>query len=137
MIVQIRYIDGFKYQLAGNYSVQTPIIGERIEDDYFVLEENGMLHIRKGYAWDGASGPTFDSKSSMRPSMVHDVFCQVMRDGRLDYDRWQDTVNALFRAQCIEDGMWPWRAAIWHAAVEFADAGNPKQGPDRAVLTAP
>ena len=137
MTIQIRYVAGFKYQLAANHSVQTPVTGVRIEDAYFLLEESGMLHVWKGYAWDGASGPTYDSKSSMRASMVHDVFCQAMRDNRLDYTRWQNTINAFFKAQCIEDGMWAWRAAVWHAAVEFADAGNPKQGPDRNVLAAP
>lgn len=136
-MVQIKYIDGFKYQLAEEYSLLTPIKGVIIEDPYFTLEEDGTLTIRQGYAWDGASGPTFDSKSSMRPSMVHDVFCQAMRDGRLDYNRWQDTVNELFRQMCLEDGMWGWRAALWHSAVELADAGNPKQGPDRQIKTAP
>lgn len=133
----IYYVEGFKYQLAQEYVVATPIIGTRIDDEYFALDEDGTLTIHHGYAWDGASGPTFDSKSSMRASLVHDVFCQVMRDKRLDFDRWQDTVNALFKAHCIEDGMWGWRAAAWHAAVEFADAGNPDQGPDRQILTAP
>jgi hypothetical protein len=135
--MKIRYIDGFKYQLAEAYTVQTPIIGVSIRDDYFELDETGLLTILKGYAWDGASGPAFDSKSSMRSSMIHDVFCQAMRDGRLDYSQWQNTVNDIFRQHCIEDGMWPWRAALWHAAVEFADAGNPDQGPDRIVIEAP
>jgi hypothetical protein len=133
----IYFVEGFKYQLAQSYSVDTPIKGVRIEDDYFDLEESGRLTIHKGYAWDGASGPTFDTKSSMRPSLVHDVFCQAMRDGRLDFDKWQDQVNELFKQMCIEDGMWRVRANLWHSAVEFADAGNPNQGPERKVLTAP
>lgn len=134
---RIHYIGGFKYQLAEDYTLHTPITGTRIEDEYFLLEENGFLSIWKGYAWDGASGPTFDSKSSMRPSMIHDVFCQAMRDGRLDYGKWHKTVNVLFKAHCIEDGMWPWRAVLWYAAVSFANAGDPKQGPDRLVQSAP
>lgn len=135
--MKIHYCEGYKYQLAEPVEIQTTIIGERLIDNYFELRPDGMLLVRAGYAWDGASGPTFDSKSSMRASLVHDVFCQVMRDKRLDFDRWQDTVNALFKAHCIEDGMWGWRAFAWHAAVEFADAGNPNQGPDRRVLEAP
>lgn len=133
----IKYIAGFKYQLAETYTLHTPIVGEVINDDYFTLEEDGILTVKKGYAWDGASGPTFDSKSSMRPSLIHDVFCQAMRDGRLDYERWQDTVNEFFKQMCIEDGMWRVRANLWHSAVEFADAGNPNQGPDRAIEEAP
>ena len=135
--MKIQYVEGFKYQLARDFAIQTPIIGEVVEDDFFHLSEDGLLQVKKGYAWDGASGPTFDTKSSMKASMVHDVFCVAMRDHRLSYDKWQDKVNAFFRQMCIDAGMWEWRAKLWHAAVEFADAGNPRQGPDREVLTAP
>ena len=136
-MAMIRYWKGCKYQLAETYIVSTPITGERIEDDQFTLQEDGTLIVNKGFAWDGASGPTFDSASSMRASLVHDVFCIAMRDGRLSYEKWQDQVNELFRTHCKEDGMWHWRAGLWHAAVELADAGNPEQGRDRVVLTAP
>lgn len=135
--MKIRYSEGYKYQLEELYACVTPVVGEMIEDTFFTLYPSGLLTIRKGFAWDGASGPTFDTKNSMRASLVHDVFCVCMRDGRLSYEKWQDTVNELFRQQCIEDGMWQWRAGLWHAAVELADAGNPNQGRDRVVLTAP
>lgn len=136
-MVTIKYSEGYKYQLEELYACATPIIGTLIEDEFFTLYQTGLLVIRKGFAWDGASGPTFDTKNSMRASLVHDVFCICMRDGRLSYEQWQDAVNELFRQQCIEDGMWRLRANLWHAAVEFADAGNPNQGPDRNILTAP
>ena len=71
--------------------------------------------VKQGYAWDGASGPTFDTKSSMRPSLVHDAFCQMMRSRLIDYDKWQDKVNDFFKQQCKEDGMWGIRASIWYA----------------------
>lgn len=135
--MRIKYSEGYKYQLEELYACSTTIVGELIEDDLFTLYPTGLLVIRKGFAWDGASGPTFDTKNSMRASLVHDVFCVCMRDGRLSYERWQDTVNELFRLQCIESGMWRWRANLWHAAVEFADAGNPDQGPDRETKEAP
>lgn len=133
----IKYWEGCKYQLAETYICRTTITGEVVEDEEFALHDDGLLIIYKGFSWDGASGPTFDSASSMRPSLVHDVLCVAMRDGRLSYTKWQDKVNELFRKQCVEDGMWGWRAKLWHAAVEFADAGNPDQGPDRKTLTAP
>lgn len=135
--MKIKYVNGFKYQLAQDYLISTPIVGTVIVDDYFTLNMNGDLIIYRGYAWDGASGPTFDTASSMRASLVHDVFCQVMRDKRLSYEKWQNEVNDLFEKMCIDDGMWAWRAKLWHAAVEFADAGNPTQGPDRSIKEAP
>ena len=133
----IIYSEGYKYQLQRDHTELTPVTGVSIVDDYFVLTPNGLLTVRKGYAWDGASGPTFDTLNSMRPSLVHDVFCQVLRDGRLDYVKWQDTVNLYFRDQCIAAGMFKWRANLWHFAVEIAGAGNPEQGPDRKIIEAP
>ena len=37
--------------------------------------------IRKEYAWDGASGPTFDTRASFEASLVHDALYQCMRLG--------------------------------------------------------
>lgn len=133
----LRYTEGTKYQVAEDYHVDTPILGESIFDWQFMLTPDGHLVVRKGFAWDGASGPTFDSKTSMSASLVHDVFCICMRDGRLSYERWQDTVNRFFAEMCQRAGMWGWRARLWHAGVEFGDAGNPRQGADRQVREAP
>jgi hypothetical protein len=60
-----------------------------------------------------------------------------MRDGRIDYKQWQDTINKFFKEMCIKDGMPEWRAKLWYWGVEFGDAGNPKQGPDRKIHVAP
>lgn len=133
----IHYIAGTKYQLAEDYEVQTPVVGEAIDDPLFTLYRDGFLRVRKGFAWDGASGPTFDTKASMSASLVHDVFCILMRDGRISYDRWQDAINLFFEEMCVKAGMWRWRARLWHAGVEFGDAGNPDAGPDRIIQTAP
>lgn len=133
----LKYTKGAKYQVAEDYHVVTPIRGESIDDWMFTLTTDGYLIVRKGFAWDGASGPTFDSPSSMSASLVHDVMCICMRDGRLSYDKWQDTVNQFFEDMCRRAGMWGWRAKLWHTGVEVGDAGNPRQGPDRAVLEAP
>jgi hypothetical protein len=133
----ITYSDGYKYQLGVEHQEITPVNGQVIFDDYFRLDQDGTLTVRKGYAWDGASGPTFDTANSLRPSLVHDVFCQIMRDGRLDYPTWRHTVNRHFREQCIANGMSALRAGLWYFAVEFAGAGDPSQGADRRPLQAP
>ena len=134
----IYFLRGMKYVLSRDYVVQTPITGADVTDEWWRLWPSGRLDIFAGFAWDGPSGPTFDTRDSLRASLVHDVFCVLMRDRRLSFD-WQDTVNEFFRELCIEDGMPAWRAKIWHLGVEIGDAGNPDQGPDpaRTVHTAP
>ena len=133
---RIRYLQGVKYVLSEDYMLQTPVTGADVIDPWFRLFPDGRLHILAGFAWDGPSGPTLDTKDSLRASLVHDVFCILMRDGRLAFDR-QAAVNDHFRDLCVEDGMPAWRAWLWHAGVEIGDAGNPDQGPDRRVKTAP
>ena len=133
----LKYTKGYKYQVDELHSVLTPVKGVVIGDEFFTLHATGLLVIRRGFTWDGASGPTFDTKNSMRASLVHDVFCICMRDGRLPHEVWAETVHAFFKEMCIADGMCGWRAHLWYLAVKAADAGNPAQGPDRQQLEAP
>lgn len=134
----IHYRRGMKYQLARDYMRRTPICpDDDIVTKWWTLTRSGLLLLKDGYAWDGASGPTFDTESSISSSAEHDALCKMLRNRSLDYDKWQDKVNEFFRERCEENGMNPLRARIWHAGVEFGDAGNPNQGPDDEILQAP
>lgn len=132
----IYFKDGYKYQLARCYSLQTPIIGYDIKTLFICLESNGILTINKGYAWDGASGPTYDSKSSMRGSLVHDTFYQLERE-ELISQKEREKIDILLHDICIEDGMWGWRADLWLWAVRKFGifAANPES--DHPPLEAP
>lgn len=136
----IKYRKGtYKYQLAEDYSVKTPITGHVVDKEYYALDLDGTLTVKRGYAWDGASGPTFDTKSAMRPSLCHDAFCQMLNRKQIPFDRTvQRAVHDFFYQQLIEDGMWSWRAWYWRKAVISADAGNPENWEsDETIYTAP
>lgn len=116
---KIYYRDGYKYQLV-NTCITT--IGIKppynIEHDYISLATDGTLTIRRGYAWDGPSGPTFDTKNFMRGSLVHDSLYQLIGEGLLPLsDREQ--ADCELRRICIEDGMsairawWVYQAVHW------------------------
>jgi hypothetical protein len=113
----IRYAAGYKYQLRAPHveviEIRPPAA---IVTDWIVLEPDGRLTIRAGYAWDGASGPTYDSKSSMAASLVHDALYQLLREGLLAADL-RPAADAVFHRICREDGMWGPRAWLWHQAV--------------------
>lgn len=135
---QIAYKQGYKYQLVADYVVRTPVRpGRDILHDWFVLTEEGVLYVLKGYAWDGASGPTWDTDSSMRPSLIHDCFCQMMKERLIDYRTWEKTVHQQFHDHCLEDGMWPFRASLWHSGVIIGQGGNPDSPDDNPILYAP
>jgi hypothetical protein len=114
----IRYAEGYKYQLRETYTVKIEIRPEQaVSSHWIALDCDGNLTIAEGYAWDGASGPTWDSKCSMRASLVHDALYQLMRLGLLDADKYREVTDAIFRRICVQDKMWKIRAAAWHWAV--------------------
>lgn len=132
----IQYKDGYKYVLDKDYTVQIPIHPKKNVITQFVsLSTTGRLVIRKGYAWDGASGCP-DYKSIMRGSLVHDVLYQLMRNGKLDRNQ-RKPADKLLREMCKEDGMNRWMAKVVYLAVQ--KYGNPytKYENRKKVLTAP
>lgn len=120
----IRYRSGtYKYQLRRPHVEQTCVIPPaQIATDWIGLDMNGLLTIAAGYAWDGASGPTWDSKSSMRGSLVHDACYQLLRMELLPPE-CRAQADAEFHRICIEDGMFKWRANAWHWAVRTLASG--------------
>jgi hypothetical protein len=134
----IKYREGYKYQLAEDYSDNILLAPpEDIRTEWIDLDAEGNLLIRKGYAWDGASGPTFDTKDSMRGSLIHDALYQLFRLGHLDPLELRDDADLIFRLVCLEDGMWKPRAYLWYQAVRIGADDAAEPGTDRPILCAP
>ena len=114
--MQITYRDlpTWKYQLLRNWYVDTEMKGFDIENPMFRLSKTGRLSVYRGYAWDGPSGPTIDTKSFMRASVVHDVFYQLLREGKLPPEMRKLADRELVRYAKL-DGMNPVRRfyAFW------------------------
>ena len=108
---------GYKYRTDEDEVVRTAIKGTFIATKFLGLEQNGRLIIRKYYAWDGASGPTWDDKTNYFGSLVHDALYQLFREGLLNRDKWRKYADQLLRDICIANGMWRIRAYIWYWAV--------------------
>lgn len=119
----IAYNSGYKCQLKEPYAVTLeirPVVP--IDTDYVKLDGDGRLSLAKGYAWDGPSGPTIDTLSFMRASLVHDALYQLMREGHLDKARTRELADRILRRICLEDGMWSLRAWWVYQGVRlFAD----------------
>jgi hypothetical protein len=132
----MKYRKGYKYQLYEDETFRTGIKGFEIRSDFITLMPDGMLTCKKGYAWDGASGPTWDSKSSMRGSLIHDAGYQLMREGHLPLD-YKVVFDGLFYLQLLDDGMNRYRAWIWYKSVLWFAKGSTLPEHDRPILTAP
>ncbi len=138
----ISFKKGYKYQLVEEYCTVIPIEPEQdIKSDYIVLtkmgNEEGNLKIRKGYAWDGPSGPTIDTRNFMRGSLVHDALYQLMREEYLDKKSYRKSVDRLLQKMCKKDGMSSIRAWWVYQGVRFG--GDPAADPanKKPVLKAP
>ena len=86
-----------------------------------------FLTVEERYAWDGPSGPTIDTKSFMRGSLIHDALYQLMREGHLDRKVWRLYADKLLRKLCLEDGMSKFRAWYVYNAVRLFAAGSTKE----------
>ena len=109
----ISYKKGYKYQIVEPYEVNIDLMApEDIVTEYVRLTSKGRLSLRKGYAWDGPSGPTFDTLNFMRGSLVHDALYQLMREEYLDREMYRKPADRLLKYMCRQDGM-SWIRAWW------------------------
>lgn len=134
----IEYNDGYKYQLKATYTLPIEIRPDAsIVTPYILLDTYGNLTLVKGYAWDGPSGPTIDTLSFMRGSLVHDALYQLMRERELDRGKHREAADRILQRICKEDGMWALRAWwVYHGVRLFADpAADPAN--KRPAIRAP
>lgn len=114
----IKYRKGYKYQLAEDFRIKIDIFShEVIKTDFIEIQPGGVLFIKNGYAWDGPSGPTIDTKDFMRGSLVHDALYQLMRMELLD-PSWKSYADDLLKKVCLEDGMFALRAYYVYVGVD-------------------
>jgi hypothetical protein len=133
----IAYKSGYKYQLKADYVLSTPVIPDTpVDTDYFGLTKEGVLRVKKGYAWDGPSGPTVDTQDFMRGSLVHDVFYQLMREGFIS-NQYKDTADRLLQFICVEDGMSALRAWFVYQGVRIGGAPAIDPASTKPIIKAP
>ena len=113
----INYRSGYKYQLRKPCITLTPITNQPCSVQFMSLDEFGLLTIGVGYAWDGPSGPSIDTKTFMRGSLVHDALYGLMHSGVLASTN-KDAADRLLQRICIADGMWSVRAGWVYQAVK-------------------
>lgn len=112
----ISYTPGYRYQLDEDWTIQTTITGHTAEVEFATLFADGRLQIRKGFAWDGASGPTIPTSDTMRASLVHDALYRMGRAGLLP-QVCKDPADCLLRDLMLADGAPHFRAEYFYQAV--------------------
>ena len=133
----MKYKKGYKYQLNVREITQTDIHPpQTVENDYIKLTPMGLLFIKDGYAWDGPSGPTIDTKSFMRGSLVHDALYQLMREELIPLD-WRKAADEALIDICESDGMWGVRRWWVFRALRLFGKAAAIPSNVKKILTAP
>ena len=131
------YKRGYKNQLTRDFSIQTALRpAQYVALKYITLSMGGLLTIKAGYAWDGASGPTWDTKNSIRGSLVHDALYQLIRLGYIE-EAHKPYADQMLYDLCVEDGMFEFRASYWRWAVLTFGAGDTKPSAEPQEEVAP
>lgn len=134
----IEYREGYRYQLAADYIIALPIpySDHDVDTPFVSVSGTGVMCIRKGYAWDGPSGPTIDTKNALRASLVHDAMYQLIRLGYYPH-RYKQLADDVFYRILIEDGMSTIRAKLWRTALDWFGGKNARPSREKPVLLAP
>ena len=128
---------GYKYQITQDYHIKLDIRPYKPINLPFVrMDMEGNTRILRGYAWDGASGPTWDTLNSMIGSLVHDVVYQLIRLVLID-PKYKEYADQILHDLCVEDGMYSWRANYWQWAVLKFGAGSTKPSAEPKEEVAP
>ncbi|PLX98195.1 MAG: hypothetical protein C0623_12785 [Desulfuromonas sp.] len=125
-----RKLHRYKYQLMQDYEIETGLGGYSIETDYIALPPSGRMTIRQAYAWDGPSGPTIDTLTLMRGSLVHDALYQLLRLEALP-SKEKAFADKLLRTICLEDGMNHLFARIVYLGVKWFGGSSSRPGTER------
>lgn len=133
----MKYKSGYKYQLKENYFIFAGIYPtQRITTEYIEMTVSGSLCIKAGYAWDGPSGPSIDTKTFMRGSLVHDALYQLIREGHLPMTM-REHADSLLHDICLQDGMSSFRAWYVHAAVTLFGKPSAEPSNNHKIEVAP
>lgn len=122
------YRDTLGVELCGDNEIRLENLGVQV--GYRLIKETGGtfvgLWIDEGFTWDGASGPTWDTKSSIYGSCVHDALYAWIRNDPRFYKNdeqtpaaieWRKYADAMLYKCLVNGGMWRIRARMWYRAV--------------------
>ena len=121
---QIEYKSGFKHVQNKDYRLRTKIIGYDIDTEFIKLAPDGVLTVKRTYAWDGPSGPVRDTSWTMLPSLPHDALYQLFREELIPV-LWREYADKIYRELLIISAKnHKWRKRFfpfyrWRAQVQY------------------
>lgn len=116
--MKYRKTHGYKYMISEDEKIKLPFsLGQKINLRFIALN-NDILTLRVGFLSDGPSGPTIDTKDSLKGAFCHDALYLMMELGHLDKSL-KPMVDNILEIICEQEGMNPVRASLWDVAVSI------------------
>ncbi len=133
----VKYQKGYKNRLHETHKGNIAIYPEvRVESKFGVSYPNGNVEIFEGFMWDGCSGPTIATKSTVRAGSVHDFLYYLMRHELLE-QHWRAQADKVFRRILLEDGCSWLRAWVYWKSVRLFGKFAASPANKKKVFTAP
>lgn len=130
----MKYKKGYKYQLTEDTKVYySKCAFPCVTGDFYEITDC-YIEGKKGYAWDGPSGPTLDTPATMEAALVHDIIYQALREQKIrgDHEYYRRAADQLLRDLIVKNGGSKFRAWYFYWAVRLfakfaADPENKKE----------
>lgn len=109
----------YKFKVEENFSIKLPYKIPDFEHQY-ASSKDSILSIKKGYAWDGASGPIINTRDTLVASLVHDVLYQAMRLNLIKSNSENKKIaDKIFFEILKMHGVNSIRRKVWYLAVRL------------------
>ena len=109
----------YKFKLEENFSIELPYKIADFEHPY-ASSKDSILSVKRGYAWDGASGPIINTQDTLVASLVHDVLYQAMRLNLIKSSKENRKIADKNFFEILKmHGVNSIRRKVWYFAVRF------------------
>ena len=109
----------YKFKVEENFSIELPFKIPDFEHEY-ASSKDGILSVKKGYAWDGASGPVINTRDTLVASLVHDVLYQAMRLNLIKPSKENRKIADKNFFEILKmNGVNSFRSKVWYLAVKL------------------
>jgi hypothetical protein len=116
----------YKYELLVDVYNWCNLGGYYFSSEFIELKRDGTFILRKGYASDACSGPTFDTENTFHAGFGHDGLYQALRLGLLPA-KLRKEIDKWFYRRLRDDGMSWFRASYYYYAVRLFGSQYAKQ----------
>ena len=109
----------YKFKVEENFSIKLPYKIPDFEHQY-ASSKDSILSVKRGYAWDGASGPIINTRDTLVASLVHDVLYQAMRLNLIKSNNENKKIaDKIFFEILKMHGLNSIRRKVWYLAVRL------------------